>query len=264
MDLEARKQLTAELKAFAVELDIDLFGVAALDELNKHGKPGRRPSDLWPRAKAIIATACGNLDTVSRVWAQPQEDLTSGLSTVPLNMLEARGLRINRWLRQKGYEAHDYHSAKGRFGVHFRQAHAFQQAGLGYVGKSQLAISEKYGPRQHIWTIMTDAPLVPDEPYTEDHCGSCDICELHCSSTAIMGDGFFNARLCEAVVNCKPTASCYYSLGGWADCDMCQRMCPQGEYKWPAMERIGMWWDHVRLNREDTISHSSRYLQDAD
>ena len=144
---------------------------------------------------------------------------------VPLNMLEVRGLKLTRWLRQRGYKKVDYYSNPGLLGVHIRQAAAFQQAGLGYVGTSQLAISEKYGPRQHLWTCLTDAPLIPDAPYTDNHCEGCDICRLHCTSTAIMGDGFFNARLCESVINCKPHAAAYYSLGAWADCDMCQRVC---------------------------------------
>lgn len=259
MELKDREILTNELKEFAASLDIDLIGIANLDEMNKNGKPGRKPVDIVPTANSIIVFGVGFLDSLFKCWSSPQEILTAPGSPA-LNILFVWEMKFKKFLRERNYSAYGYMEARGLFKIHIRQAHAFQQAGLGYVGKSNLAISKKYGPRMNIMTILTDAPLIADDPFTENYCDECDFCQRFCTSGAILGDGFYNARLCESVINCQPNCL-YFSLSGWHDCDMCYRKCPQGEYKWSVEERKGTWWDIVHNNRENIISHSSSYLR---
>jgi epoxyqueuosine reductase QueG len=256
MDREQQEQLTTEFKSYAAELDIDLIGIAGLDEMNKHGTVGRRPVDLWPEAKAIVVMAIGRPDPYTQVWTGP-----GGRSyTFSLVIGEIWKLKLVKHLRTRGYRSYGYQNLRGQFNVHLRQARAFEQAGLGYIGKSNAAITEKYGPRVNLETFLTDAPLIPDEPYTKNLCGNCDVCQTHCTSGAIMGDNYFYARLCESVVNCRPEAAMYFSLTSFLDCDMCLRVCPRGEYKWPAEDRRGMWWDHVRKNRESSLFTERSYF----
>jgi epoxyqueuosine reductase QueG len=255
-----RKELTEKLKKYAATVDIDLIGVADISELNEHAKIGRRPVDAVPTVRSIVVSGIGFLDPLTKCWANSQTDLTMP-SSVAINLLFIRELQLKRFLRQQGYRSYRYFDSPGLFDVHIRQAEAFRLAGLGYVGKNNMAISKKYGPRMNLLTLLTEAPLVPDEPYTENHCGSCNLCQKFCTSGAIMDDGFYNARLCESVVNCWPS-NAYFSLSSWFDCDICYRKCPQGEIKWTKEERRGDWWDIIRRNRESEISKHSIPLKD--
>jgi epoxyqueuosine reductase len=260
MDQVERMQLTLELKQYAAEIDIDLFGITGVDEMNAHGKIGRRPVDLMPTAQAIVVSAIGLLDPYSRSWTSPQSDMGMQ-SAAATNISALRQKKLCKFLREKGYTAYSHREKSGVFTNSFLPlTRAFQQAGLGYIGKSNLAISEKYGPRMILLGIVTDAPLIPDTPYTKNLCEDCNICEKFCTSKAILGDYYYNGRLCEAVVNCTPNCV-LFSLTGWSDCDICMRKCPRGEYKWTAEERKGNWWDVVERNKADPISQNSIFLK---
>jgi len=259
MNIQERERLTSDLKAFSRELNMDLFGIAGLDAMNQNGKTGRRPSDLVPDAKALLVFGCGILDHYAKVWVSPQEVLQMPTSVI-LSVLFTWEQQLRTFLRKRGFSSAGYFEARGVFDIHLRQGHAFEQAGLGWVGKSNMAVSEKYGSRMNLLTLLTDAPLIYDEPYSGDSCGDCNVCIEFCTSTAIMGDGYYNGRVCEALVNSKPS-NVYFSLSGWHDCDMCYRKCPKGEYRWTRDERRGTWWDIVDRNRENPISEKSIYLR---
>jgi epoxyqueuosine reductase QueG len=261
MDIKEREQLTKDFKAFATEEDMDLIGIVGLeglDEMNAHAKIGRRPKEVCPTAQSIVVFAVGHLESWAKILTSSQDDLLS-LTNFAMNIQQIRELKLKKYLRQKGFKSFGWGETGGIFHLGIREAQAFRLAGLGYVGKNQLANSKKYGPRMYLGHFFTEAPLVPDQPYTENHCGVCDICERFCTSKAIMGDNFFNARRCESVINCRPN-DVFFSLTGWHDCDMCYRKCPQGEYKFSSEERKGTWWDVIQRNREASISQHSIYL----
>lgn len=258
MSINDDKQLTKRFFDYAKEIDIDEIGIAGVNELNTHGKVGRRPVDIMPSARAIIVSVFGFLDPYSKLWASPQDDPRMQTS-VSNNIMLIRTLKLKRFLQKNGYLTYGFEDSPGLFNTHLRMAHAFQQAGLGYVGKSNLAISPKYGSRIRLFTLLTEAPLTPSEKFDKDLCGDCKICQEYCTSTAIMGDGYYNGRLCESVINSKGS-NLYFSLTLWYGCDMCCRMCPQGKYHWPKEDCRGDWWDIVKRNREDPISINSIYL----
>jgi epoxyqueuosine reductase QueG len=53
-------------------------------------------------------------------------------------------------------------------------------AGLGWIGKTDLLVNEKYGPRIRLASILTDLPFACDEPIIESRCGSCTACADAC------------------------------------------------------------------------------------
>lgn len=62
-------------------------------------------------------------------------------------------------------------------------------AGLGELGRNGLLITPQYGPRVRISKVITDLPLVPDEPVdfgVLHYCEVCKKCARHCPSQAIM------------------------------------------------------------------------------
>ena len=62
-------------------------------------------------------------------------------------------------------------------------------SGVGELGRNGLIINEKFGARIHMPDpIMTDLPLVPDEPVdlaVEDFCKICRKCAINCPTNSI-------------------------------------------------------------------------------
>ncbi len=57
-------------------------------------------------------------------------------------------------------------------------------AGLGWIGRNNLLVSEQFGARVRLVTILTNLPLVIDSPSAKD-CGSCCSCLSACPAGAI-------------------------------------------------------------------------------
>ena len=71
--------------------------------------------------------------------------------------------------------------------VHMRLA-AFM-AGLGEIGWSKMFLSPRFGPRQRLAAIITDAPLEPDPLYDGPAlCDRCMLCAQDCTGAAIPTD----------------------------------------------------------------------------
>lgn len=62
------------------------------------------------------------------------------------------------------------------------------RAGLGWIGKTDLFVSERFGPRLRLASILTDMPLpLSREPVTESRCGTCSVCVAECPGNAANG-----------------------------------------------------------------------------
>lgn len=79
------------------------------------------------------------------------------------------------------------------------------RAGIGWIGKSALLVTEKFGSMIRISSILTDAPLKTAKPINKSKCGECRICTDVCPARAVSGklwditvprDEFFNAAAC--------------------------------------------------------------------
>lgn len=64
--MKSANQLTKEIKAYAENQEIDIFGIADVKMINEHARKGRRPQDLYPSAKAVLIFGCGMADPFSR------------------------------------------------------------------------------------------------------------------------------------------------------------------------------------------------------
>lgn len=60
-------------------------------------------------------------------------------------------------------------------------------AGLGWIGKSALLVTEQYGSAVRLGTVLTNAPLPTAAPVTESRCGDCSACVDACPGTAPTG-----------------------------------------------------------------------------
>jgi epoxyqueuosine reductase len=106
------------------------------------------------------------------------------------------------------------------------------RAGLGWIGKCALLVTEEYGSAVRITTVLTDAPLETGISTSEPKCGECLACVKACPGKAPSGenwgiekhrDEFFNADKCaEAAWNNAVTKI------GVKDtiCGVCIAVCP--------------------------------------
>jgi len=135
------------------------------------------------------------------------------LKLVELNtQLDNLGMLCEEYLINQGYEAHA--QTKKRLGQDFGEFNSFElphktfatKAGLGWIGKSALLITPKYGPALRMTSVLTDAPLEFGTPITQSKCGSCMICKQACGGNAISGkewnvnlkrNDFYNDKYCE-------------------------------------------------------------------
>ena len=102
-------------------------------------------------------------------------------------------------------------------------------SGLGWVGKNGLVINRQYGSKLSWATVLTNAPLDPDEPVRESECGDCDLCVTHCPSGAIKGDHWSISEPKKKIVayeKCSALKQERHSLDGKPNCGFCVTVCP--------------------------------------
>lgn len=126
--------------------------------------------------------------------------------------LDALGMKCEEFLKNKGYEA--YAQTKKRLGSDFGEFNSFElphktiatRAGLGWIGKSALFTTFKYGSALRLSSVLTNAPLDYGNPILKSKCGKCEICKDACPGGAISGKGwnyklkrneFYDDKKCE-------------------------------------------------------------------
>lgn len=104
-----------------------------------------------------------------------------------------------------------------------------QRAGLGFIGKNGLLITEEFGSYVYLGEIITNIPFEPDQPMTSK-CGDCTRCIDLCPTDALLGDGRMNAKRCLSYqTQTKDMMPLEYRskirtvIYG---CDICQQVCP--------------------------------------
>ncbi len=110
------------------------------------------------------------------------------------------------------------------------------RAGLGWIGKTDLFISKKWGPRLRLVSVLVDHPLKPlSRPIDDSRCGNCKLCVEACPAQAATGqlwnikvdrDEFYSARKCKETANRLSLER----IGKDARiCGICVSVCPVGK-----------------------------------
>ena len=176
-------------------------------------------------------------EIIRRMENAPTQEYVDEL--VSLNTrLDALGMKCEEYLIENGYEA--YAQTKKRLGTDFGENNSFElphktiatRAGLGWIGKSALFTTLKYGSALRLSSVLTNAPLDVGIPITKSKCGKCMECKNACLGDAISGkewncklkrNDFYDDKKCE-----KYALKISYENLGKEDtvCGKCIFACP--------------------------------------
>lgn len=147
---------------------------------------------------------------------------------------------ITRGIRRQGWRAlsippdscrHDSSFISRVFNL-FPHKTAATCAGMGWVGKSGLLISNRFGPRLSWATILTNAPLqFIEEPITESFCGNCSRCVEACPAGAIADHNWEYAKTYRTMIDverCATQLQQNKKRYGLYACGACMLVCPCG------------------------------------
>ena len=106
------------------------------------------------------------------------------------------------------------------------------RAGLGWIGKCALLVTEEYGSMIRLSSILTDAPLETSQPINISKCGDCTVCTDVCPAGAVSGNlwrvgidygEFFDAALCRKTARERTMKSLRIEQ---SLCGKCIEICP--------------------------------------
>ena len=120
--------------------------------------------------------------------------------------------------------------------MNFSHKMAATRAGLGWIGKTDLLVSEKFGPRIRLATVLTNYRFENiGTPITESQCGKCNICVEACPAQAANGklwnvhidrDKFYDAFKCRDMCRKLSLEKLDKKI---SICGICICVCPQGK-----------------------------------
>ena len=105
------------------------------------------------------------------------------------------------------------------------------KAGLGWIGKSALLITKRYGAAIRLASVLTDAKLDTAEPIEQLMCGDCHHCVDHCPAKAIKGNnwqpGCSRDSIYDAFACCDTATKLAKKIGiRLTICGICINICP--------------------------------------
>ena len=216
-----------QLKDFAKELGADIVGFCELPS-----PPIKELPQLSFAISVGVKLSDGILKTIdnapSYMYFQHYRTANTLLDNVAFRL--ARKIEALGYLSFPIAASQSLGKANPYRGV-FPHKTAAALAGLGFVGKSGLFLSNDYGSKVRLATILTSLPLQAEHPVIENGCGNCTACQKACPAGAIYGelphiDGTrnFDAEKCS-----KYMKEHFQDVGRGSVCGVCIKVCPKNK-----------------------------------
>jgi len=183
MNYEEVVRLTKEVKEKALSSGADLVGIVStesIDAIPRHWIGWevqvytKKSQDYMEGSKSIVVLAYHAWDDVFEIAISRGN--TYEYPAYQRMRLYAR--RVLRFIQSLGHKAIVYPYLLS----HKRMA---QLSGLGNFGNNSLIINPIYGLWFRLQSMLTDAEMVPDNPFEENPCGECEKCIEACPVGAL-------------------------------------------------------------------------------
>jgi epoxyqueuosine reductase QueG len=215
-----------ELKKYILDLGANLVGFCDVRDL--------LPVEWQDTPYAISIASALKKEIISGIVKGPTLEYYAEYRRVN-TALNDLGSRIAEHLRQFGHVARNF--AATDVGIDDNLSTKLPHktpatcAGLGWIGKSALLVTEKFGPAIRLTTVLTDMELPIGTPILESKCGSCVKCVQYCPGEAMTGrnwdvnctrEDIFDAHACRRAARAKAAEA------GISEtiCGICIAVCP--------------------------------------
>lgn len=114
-----------------------------------------------------------------------------------------------------------------------------QKSGLGWIGKNANLINKNSGSFFFLATLIVDLPMIYDDPFAGDFCGTCTRCIDACPTGAILSPAVVDGSKCISylTIELKDELLPQEFSGKMDDwifgCDVCQDVCPWNRFSSP-------------------------------
>ena len=187
------RSLEKKIKDLALGQGAHLVGIATAADFAPAPK-GCKPTDILPQAQSVVVAG---LKMLQGSFASPNLRMYSAEARAAYDELDSLAYRIAAFIEGEGHRAAmvgaflplDFSKDRRGFLGDISHRHAAVAAGLGTIGRNSLCVTAEYGPRVRFVSVVTGAPLEPDQRINEDLCGDCMLCVEACPIGAIGGDG---------------------------------------------------------------------------
>ncbi len=222
------KELSEQLKIELAELGAALVGFADLTSLPGDQRDGFDYGiSLAVAIEPAIINGIGN--GITQEYCDNYLELNQLLDSLAMKaaaIINAHGYKA--WPKTKANVSIDYNDHS----TILPHKTVATRAGLGWIGKCALLVTEKYGSAIRFTTVLTDAPLEAAEPLNHSKCGTCDSCVNNCPGEALSGDQwsvdlprdlFYDSFACRK----KAIERSWQVEPGETHCGLCILVCPR-------------------------------------
>ena len=174
-----------ELKALALELGFDLFGVADVTGMRGEFLLEPETCDRFGLAislgKRLSDAVLDDIrDHPTQIYFHHYRQMNFFLDRGALLVADHIQIQGFRSLAIAASQIIDWERQR----AHLSHKHVGRAAGLGWFGRNNLLVNPELGARFRLVTVLTDMPLEADAPLDRD-CGPCRACLAACPAAAI-------------------------------------------------------------------------------
>jgi len=201
-----------------------------------------------PRAVSIAVAL--NPEIIRDISKGPTREYFAEYERANLLLAELCG-RVVKILTKENNRAEAVKATTGHFdpatlSVRLQHKTIATRAGLGWIGKSALLITKKYGAAVRLGTVLTDAEFEVGEPENDSQCGECKKCVEACPAKAIIGQNWESGVTRKSIYNafaCRRTAK---KLAQQMEipatiCGICINVCPWTQQYVQCVIKGGEW-----------------------
>lgn len=195
---------TQKLKAFFLDRNIDVFGIAPASLLENEPS-GYRPTDMLSGAKSILCLGIPFPKGIFRCAGRAEPSYWRA-AAVYYRHIDALLMQAANVIEEQGETAAPVYGCFpydvpgwGDFWGYMSLVNAGQAVGIGKLGKNGLLFNSRYGPRLLLGGLVTTASLEPISLPEKDDKGcpaDCFVCQEQCPVQAIEESGKVDRTAC--------------------------------------------------------------------